>query len=100
MDGKAMERLVFLPWVAVCLCLAAGCGGMSKATDAPPMLTAGQVTATNNPQVALYAMTLPMAGSMTVEFGTDTNYGLKTWAQSTDTAGGKVSVFVAGMKAG
>jgi hypothetical protein len=100
MAGKAIARLVFLPWVTVCLCLVAGCGGMYKAADAPPMLTAGQVTATNNPQVALYAMTLPMAGSMTVEFGTDTNYGLKTWSQSTDTAGGKVSVFVAGMRAG
>ena len=73
---------------------------MGKVTDAPRLLVAGQVTATNNPQVALYTMTLPMAGSMSVEFGTDTNYGLKTWAQSTDTAaGGKVSVFVAGMKA-
>ena len=66
---------------------------------AEPMLTAGQVTATNNPQVALYAMTMPMAGSMSVEFGTDTNYGLKTWSQSSDTPGATVSVFVAGMKA-
>jgi Arylsulfotransferase (ASST). len=98
MIGKTMKLKVFLPGVAACLCLAAGCGGTSK-DPAEPMLAAGQVTATNNPQVALYAMTLPMAGSMSVEFGTDTNYGLKTWAQSTDTAGGKVSVFVAGMKA-
>ncbi|MFZ0743037.1 MAG: aryl-sulfate sulfotransferase, partial [Terracidiphilus sp.] len=34
-----------------------------------------------------------------VNFGTTTDYGLKTWAQSTDTAGGQVSIFVAGMKA-
>ena len=32
-------------------------------------LPAGQVTATNNPQVALYTMTLPFPGSMTVSFG-------------------------------
>jgi len=62
-------------------------------------LPVGQVTATNNPQVALYTMTLPFPGSVTVNFGQDTNYGLKTWTQSTATAGGVVSVFVAGMLA-
>jgi hypothetical protein len=60
-------------------------------------MPAGQVTATNNPQVALYTMTLPFPGSMTVNFGKDTSYGLKTWTQSTSTAGGTVSIFVAGM---
>lgn len=62
-------------------------------------LPVGQVTATDNPQVALYTMTLPFPGSATVNFGTDENYGLKTWSQSTDTAGGEVSIFVAGMQA-
>jgi hypothetical protein len=62
-------------------------------------LPAGQVTATNNPQVALYTMTLPFPGSMTVNFGKDTTYGLKTWAQSTPESGGQVSIFVAGMQA-
>ena len=62
-------------------------------------LPAGQVTATDNPQVALYTMTLPFPGSMTVSFGLDTSYGLKTWTQSTDAAGGHVSIFVAGMMA-
>ena len=62
-------------------------------------LSAGTVTATHNPQVALYTMTLPFPGSVTVSFGTTTDYGLKTWTQSTDTAGGQVSIFVAGMKA-
>ncbi|MBV8674810.1 MAG: aryl-sulfate sulfotransferase, partial [Acidobacteriaceae bacterium] len=62
-------------------------------------LGAGQVTATDNPQVARYTMTLPFPGSMTVNFGPDTNYGVKTWSQSTSTAGGQVSIFVAGMKA-
>lgn len=67
--------------------------GMSAA------LPVGQVTATDNPQVALYTMTLPFPGSVTVNFGPDTKYGLKTWSQSTDAAGGKVSIFVAGMQA-
>ncbi len=62
-------------------------------------LAAGQVTSTDNPQVALYTMTLPFPGSVTINFGTNTTYGLKTWAQSTATAGGQVSIFVAGMKA-
>ncbi len=62
-------------------------------------LPAGQVTATNNPQVALYTMTLPFPGSMTVSFGPSTTYGLKTWAQSTPESGGQVSIFVAGMQA-
>ena len=62
-------------------------------------LPAGQVTATDNPQVALYTLTLPFPGSMTVSFGPSTTYGLKTWAQSTADSGGTVSIFVAGMRA-
>jgi hypothetical protein len=60
-------------------------------------LSAGVVTATDNPQVALYTLTLPFPGSMVVNFGTGTSYGLTTWSQSTATAGGQVSIFVAGM---
>ena len=66
-------------------------------TGTSAALAAGQVSATDNPQVALYTMTLPFPGSVTVNFGTDTSYGLKTWSQSTATAG-QVSIFVAGMK--
>jgi hypothetical protein len=62
-------------------------------------MAAGQVTPTNNPQVALYTMTLPYPGSVTVNFGTTTSYGLQTWTQSTSTAGGTVSIYVAGMLA-
>lgn len=61
-------------------------------------LPVGQVTPTNNPQVALYTMTLPFAGTMTVSFGKDTTYGTKTWAQSTAQNGGQLSIFVAGMQ--
>ena len=61
-------------------------------------MPAGQVTPTDNPQVALYQMTLPFPGSVTVNFGTDTSYGLKTWSKSTTTSGGTVSIFVAGMR--
>jgi hypothetical protein len=70
-----------------------------KITGTAASLPAGQVTATDNPQVALYTMKLPFAGAMTVNFGTDTSYRLSTWSRSTDTDGGTVSIFVAGMQA-
>jgi len=68
-------------------------------TGSSAALSAGTVTATKNPQVALYTMTLPFSGNMTVKFGTTSSYGLSTWSRSTDSAGGQVSIFVAGMKA-
>ena len=60
-------------------------------------ISAGTVAATNNKQVALYTMTLPFPGAMTVNFGTTTSYGTSTWSQSVDAAG-PISIFVAGMK--
>ena len=68
-------------------------------TGSAASLPVGQVSATNNPQVALYTMTLPFPGSITVNFGKDTNYGLKTWSQSTAMVGNTISIFVAGMEA-
>jgi len=62
-------------------------------------LPVGQVAPTDNPQVALYTITLPFPGTVTVNFGTDINYGLATWKQSTSVAGGTVNIFVAGMQA-
>ena len=59
-------------------------------------LAAGTVSPTNNPQVALYTITLPFPGAVTVAFGTTTSYGRATWSQSTASAG-PVSVYVAGM---
>ena len=83
-----------------------GLGNVTAATPQTVSLTGvsavlpqGTVTSTNNPQVALYTMTLPFPGSVTVNFGTDTSYGKQTWTQSTTQAGGTVSIFVAGMLA-
>jgi arylsulfate sulfotransferase len=83
-----------------------GFGGVAVGTPQTVAITGraaalpvGQVTTTNNPQVALYTMILPFSGSVTINFGPNTNYGLKTWTQSTATAGAEVSIFVAGMKA-
>jgi len=68
-------------------------------TGVSAVLPTGTVTTTNNPQVALYTMTLPFPGSVTVNFGTDTTYGRQTWTRSTTQAGGTVSIYVAGMLA-
>jgi arylsulfate sulfotransferase len=72
------------------------------ATATVALIQPGQVQTTENPQVALYTMNLPQPGSVTVQFGTDTSYGRRTWAQpspaSPDNYGGQVSIEVAGMR--
>jgi arylsulfate sulfotransferase len=62
-------------------------------------LPLGQVTATNNPQVAMYTVNAPANARVSVQFGVDTNYGLTTWSQLAPPGGGPVSIFVAGMRA-
>ena len=59
----------------------------------------GQVTATNNVQVAQYTISPAASANVSVQFGTDTNFGLKTWTQPSGQFGGTVSLYVAGMKA-
>ncbi|MGB6691495.1 MAG: aryl-sulfate sulfotransferase [Terracidiphilus sp.] len=77
----------------------AGDPGTVAITGVSAALKPGTVSPTNNPQVALYTMTLPFAGRMRVYFGPTESYGLKTWYQSTDENKGQVSIYVAGMKA-
>jgi arylsulfate sulfotransferase len=62
-------------------------------------LTAGTVSMSNNPQVALYSIAAPAAATVQIQFGTSTNYGLTTWAQPVPTGGGSTGVLVAGMRA-
>jgi hypothetical protein len=59
----------------------------------------GAFTATNNVQVAQYALTPPSPANVSVQFGLDTTYGLTTWTQPNTSLGSPVSLFVAGMKA-
>ncbi len=77
--------------------LSTGSGHDITLTGTSTTLT-GTVTTTNNPQVALYSITLPSAGSVTVSFGPTVSYGRQTWTRSI-TAAGPVSVYVAGMLA-
>ncbi len=62
------------------------------------VVSPGQVTPTANTQVASYTISPAGAGNVSVQFGTDTNYGFTTWTQPVPTGGGAVSLFVAGMK--
>jgi arylsulfate sulfotransferase len=66
-------------------------------TGTSAVLAAGTVSSTNNPMTALYSITLPYPGSVTVNFGADTTYGHQTWTQSTTTNNQTVNILVAGM---
>jgi len=68
-------------------------------TGVSAAMAAGTVTATANPQVALYTITPPYAGTVTVSFGQTTSYGMNTWSVPTPSGGGPVNVEVAGMLA-
>jgi len=74
-------------------------GGGTTSSLSFTVLAVGQVSGTNNPQVAQYSITPPRDANVSVQFGPDTNYGLETWSQPTPTGGGPVSLLVAGMRA-
>jgi hypothetical protein len=74
-------------------------GGGTSAAAIFTVLAQGSVTATGNPQVALYSFSSPRDASVSIEFGTDTTYGKSTWVQNTPPGGGAVSILVAGMLA-
>ena len=57
------------------------------------------VSATSNPQVALYAFNPRSAGEVTVEFGPTKAYGLKTSPQATPSGGVPIRIYIAGMRA-
>ncbi|HTS12628.1 MAG TPA: aryl-sulfate sulfotransferase [Candidatus Limnocylindrales bacterium] len=71
---------------------------MTKSGSASLSIVApGQVASTNNPQVALYTIAPPADAMVSIQFGTDTNYGLTTWALASPAGGGPTSIYVAGM---
>lgn len=63
------------------------------------VLSIGEVSATNHPQVAKYTFTSPRNATVAIEFGPDTKYGLRTWSRSTPPGGGTVEILVAGIRA-
>jgi len=62
------------------------------------IIAPGVVTTTANAQVALYTITVPDGLSASIQFSTDTSYGLTTWAVPAPSGGGAVPILVAGMK--
>jgi arylsulfate sulfotransferase len=72
----------------------------SKSASATAWIVApATVAATTNPQVALLTISSPDDSNVSVQFGSDTNYGLTTWTQPATGTSGPVSLFVAGMRA-
>ncbi len=69
-----------------------------SASAAVTVIAPGVVAATANVQVASYTITPPSGANVSIQFGPDTNYGLTTWQQASATAGGPVTILVAGMK--
>jgi arylsulfate sulfotransferase len=59
----------------------------------------GQVATTTNAQVAQYTIAPPTAANVSIQFGTDTTYGLATWVQPAAGNSAPMSILVAGMKA-
>jgi arylsulfate sulfotransferase len=70
------------------------------ATASVAVITPGQLTRTNNPQVVAYSIYLPAPGSAVIQFGPDANHILSTWSQPAPSAyGGMIHIYVAGMLA-
>ena len=63
------------------------------------VVASGQVTKTAQPQVALYTIAPPVAAAVSIQFGTDTTYGLTTWSQTAAGGAAPLGMFVAGMRA-
>ena len=95
--AKATDRCVLVSLVltllAPLLTVVIGCN------DAHLPAEPSTVTATNNPQVALYTVQPSSPAEVSVEFGPTTAYGSVTSEKPTPTDGSPVKIYVAGMKA-
>ena len=63
------------------------------------IIATGQVSATQNPQVAQYTISAPAQATVEVRFGVSGEHKLRTWAQPAPEGGGEVTILVAGMMA-
>jgi arylsulfate sulfotransferase len=87
------------------LLVTVGCGGGGAPSSSavylrsgPAQLSEGVVSATGNPLVAQYKISTSQPASVIVEFGPDLSYRYRTSPQEISSAGGAVTVLVAGMK--
>jgi len=72
---------------------------LDAATSIVTVVAPGQVTPTGNPQVAQYTISPPVAANVSVQFGTDTTYGLSTSLQQAAGGAAPLGIYVAGMRA-
>jgi arylsulfate sulfotransferase len=97
-----LAAMVFLGLLSGCR--HASTAGSPSLQQEPPIGTAPwtadgiQIAVTANPQVARYTIRPQRPADVEVQFGTDTNYGLRTWTQPADGMQ-PVSILVAGMRA-
>jgi arylsulfate sulfotransferase len=75
------------------------CDATKLASASVSIIAPGTVAPANNPQVALYMITPPADANVSIQFGTDTTYGLTTWTQPALAGGGPVIIYVAGIRA-
>ena len=78
---------VFLLLVLTCVLVGfAGCGSpaTSDSHGSQSLPSPGELSTTNHPLVARYNVTVPTAGTVSVEFGTTTSYGRSTGARAVD----------------
>lgn len=73
--------------------------GKRSATASVAVIPAGQVTTTNNPQVAEYTIAPPVGGSVMIQFSADTSFHFTTSMQPASGNDTPVSILVAGMRA-
>src|SRR5260370_46352 len=87
-------------WIAGCAnsAMSGGANPLPGSGFTPNSVQAGVVTPTQNPQVARYTIVPPSGATVTIDFGTDTTYGLQTWAVPAPLDGSPVSILVAGMR--
>lgn len=101
-----LNAAFFKKW-CMCLCAASLLGALVSCSDSDlatgdeftlnvTALPSGTVSATANPLVASYSTSPGQTGTAWVEFGTDTNYGLRTSSQAT--VKGAATILVAGMR--
>ncbi|HEV2379634.1 MAG TPA: aryl-sulfate sulfotransferase [Terriglobia bacterium] len=87
------------PTSAVMNITATSAADPTKSSSSSVVLVTSSVSSTQNPQVAQYSFTAPTTAVFSVQFGTDTSYGLQTWSQHIGPSGGNSIMLVAGMRA-
>ncbi len=87
------------PTAAVTVTVTSTSNSQLTASAAVTVVASGTVGNSANVQVATYTIAPPVVATVSIQFGTDTTYGLTTWQQQSPGSGMPISILVAGMKA-